>query len=69
MFCLACIKKYIDDEFINSMGNINCPAKDCKRAMNEYQIRQLIGEKKFEDMQNKAIRKMMNIIECAKCHT
>lgn len=24
--------------------------------------------KKFDELQNKAIRKMMNIIECAKCH-
>lgn len=48
---------------------MNCLAKDCKKNINEYQIRQLVGDKKYDDMQNKAIRKMMNIIECTKCHT
>lgn len=62
LFCLACIKKYIDDEFVNRYGNFFCPAKDCKKNISEDQIKQLIGEKKFDDLQNKAIRKMMNVV-------
>lgn len=62
LFCLGCIKKYIDDEFVNRYGNFLCPAKDCKKNISEDQIKQLIGEKKFDELQNKAIRKMMNVV-------
>lgn len=34
LFCLACIKKYIDDEFVNSGGSLICPAKNCKKMIN-----------------------------------
>lgn len=34
LFCLGCIKKYIDDEFVNSGGNLNCLSKDCKKSIN-----------------------------------
>lgn len=54
---------------MNRYGNFLCPAKDCKKNISEDQIKQLIGEKKFDDLQNKAIRKMMNVVECAKCHS
>lgn len=28
-----------------------------------------MGDKKFDELQNKAIRKMMNVVECMKCHS
>lgn len=35
--------------------------------MIEDQIRGLIGNERFENLQNKALRKMCNLIDCFKC--
>ena len=34
LFCLPCIKKYVNEEFINNFGNLGCLAKGCKETIN-----------------------------------
>ena len=51
---------------MNKFGNLNCLMKGCPQTINEYQLKSLMGEK-FELMQQKAIRKMMNLVDCNKC--
>lgn len=48
-------------------GSLNCLKSGCSTIMMEDQIRGLLGNQKFENLQNKAIRKMCNLIECCKC--
>ena len=62
VFCMPCINKYIDSEFINQGGNLKCIKGGCSNYMMEDQIRGLLGNAKFETLQNKAIRKMCNLI-------
>jgi hypothetical protein len=62
VFCMPCINKYIDSEFINQGGNLKCIKAGCSNYMMEDQIRGLLGNAKFENLQNKAIRKMCNLI-------
>ena len=61
LFCLPCVRKYIDEEFINRCGNLPCMVKGCDQTINEHQLKQLMGEK-FETMMQKALRKMMNLV-------
>ena len=62
VFCMPCINKYIDSKFIDQGGNLRCLKVRCSNTMMEDQIRGLLGNAKFETLQNKAIRKMCNLI-------
>jgi hypothetical protein len=64
---MPCFNKYIDNEFLNQGGSPKCPLPDCNKSLPEDQLRALMGNERFETMQNKAIRKMCNIIDCFKC--
>lgn len=66
-FCLPCTNKYIDSEFVNSEGNLTCVDPSCKVQIDAEQIKAIIGKDKFELLNTKAIRKMCNLISCAKC--
>ena len=67
VFCMPCINKYVNSEFINNGGNLKCLKPGCDQYMMEDQVKGLLGPEKFEVLQNKAIRKMCNLIECCKC--
>ena len=47
VFCMPCINKYIDLEFINQGGNLKCLKVGCSKFMMEDQIRGLLGNQKF----------------------
>lgn len=64
---MPCINKYVASEFVNQGGSLKCLKSSCNQYMLEDQIRGLLGNEKFENLQNKAIRKMCNLIECTKC--
>ena len=59
---MPCINKYIDQEFINQGGTLKCLKKNCNKTMLEDQLKGLLGNQKFETLQNKALRKMFNLI-------
>ena len=39
LFCLSCIRKYIDEEFIKSGGELKCPSSKCEKTVNQYQLK------------------------------
>lgn len=41
LFCLPCIRKYIDDEFVNMGGNLPCLSGNCKKTLTDYQLKVL----------------------------
>ena len=41
LFCVPCIRKYIDDEFISKFGNLTCLADRCQKPLTDYQIKVL----------------------------
>lgn len=40
------------------MGNLVCMYKGCPKTIHQYQIKQFVGEKKFDELEKAAIRKM-----------
>jgi len=67
VFCMPCINKYIDTEFVDKGGNLKCLQPGCSTIMMEDQLKGIMGNQRFETLQNKAIRKMCNLIDCCKC--
>jgi hypothetical protein len=66
-FCLPCINKYIDSDFINKCGSLKCLDSVCNTEIDSEQIKAIIGKEKYEILYGKALRKMYNLISCGKC--
>ena len=66
-FCLPCINKYIDSEFVNRGGSLKCLDPSCNLDIDSEQVRAIIGAEKYELLYSKALRKMCNLISCTKC--
>ena len=47
VFCMPCINKYIDSEFINQGGNLKCLKTGCNHFMIEDQLRGLVCNERF----------------------
>ena len=41
LYCLSCIRKYIDDEFVKSNGELKCPSSQCSKIVPQYEIKVL----------------------------
>lgn len=66
-FCLRCVTKFIDAEFINKGGSLKCLDPACRIDIECEQIKGIIGKEKYDELYSKAIRKMYNLISCCKC--
>lgn len=47
VFCMPCINKYIDTEFVDKGGSLNCLKPGCSTIMMEDQLQGLLGNQKF----------------------
>ncbi|KAL4460977.1 hypothetical protein ABPG74_016449 [Tetrahymena malaccensis] len=63
-FCKGCLIKQINTDFVNKAG-VSCLT--CNRDLVEYDYNNLIGKEKYEQLEQKMIQKMYNLVSCVKC--
>ncbi len=66
-FCLPCVNKYINNEFVEKCGELKCLDNTCKMDIDGEQVKAIIGKEKFDILESKALRKMYNLFSCCKC--
>ena len=65
IFCMPCIKSYIEDQYVAQKGSLKC--LKCEKIIMDHQIREAVGVIEFEKMNSEMLRELVDLVVCCKC--
>ncbi|CAD8082872.1 unnamed protein product [Paramecium sonneborni] len=67
VICKQCILRMAQEKYIDNDGKIMCQEIGCIARINQFELKQILGNDKFNDLDKKLALKNQNIVECIKC--
>ncbi|CAD8076897.1 unnamed protein product [Paramecium primaurelia] len=69
VMCKLCIHRLAQEKFVENDGKVLCQEIGCISKITYFELKQILGLDKFNELDKKLALKNQNIVECIKCQS